>query len=127
MDELPEDVLPAGMDYSASEMEAICNDWIRILTLAMDWPHDKARDWARNQIQSAKDDPFFSHETVSWYLLPLIITDEISTQTKSMGDLRSSLDLTLESFREKMWGEISAEEIDRVRAEIRRIIDRYTA
>jgi hypothetical protein len=115
------------MEYSSTEMDEVCEDWIQLITLVLGSPRDAATEWAREHVRPAMDNPLFLHETTSWYILPLIITDEVRRKSRSMGELESKLDLALERFRQKMSGQVSAEQIDAIRGEIRGIIEANVA
>jgi len=112
------------MELSATDMDKVCKDWIGLLTLVVGLPQDVAIAWARDH-RSAMHSPLFLHETTSWYILPLIITDDVRRRTRSLGDLESKIDLALERFRQKMWRDVDAMQINAIRTEIREIVDSY--
>lgn len=114
------------MEYSLSELDSICDDWVRLLTLILGWPRAAAIAWARDRIALA-DNAFFSHETISWYVLPLIITDDVRRRTRSLGELESRMDLALERFRQSSSSEVRSDQVEQIRNEIREIIAAHTA
>lgn len=114
------------MEYSLSELDSICDDWVRLLTQVLGWPRTAAIAWARDRIALA-DNAFFSHETTSWYVLPLIITDDVRRRTRSLGELESRIDLVLERFRQSSSSDVRREKVEHIRNEIREIIAAHTA
>ena len=112
------------MDYSPAEIDEVREDWIRLLTLVLGWPRDMAMAWARDHVDMMEN-PFFSHENISWPVVPLFITDDVRRQTKAIGELHASLDLALERFRRDTSAVVNAERVEAIRKEIRDIIEAF--
>jgi hypothetical protein len=110
------------VSLSEKDKDEVCDDWIRLLTLVLEWPKDKAEAWALSNRAAMDDEDWFLHETTSWYVIWDIITDEIWTRAKRPGDMMSQIDLALERFRIKSKGDVAVEQIEAIRAEIRSII-----
>ena len=110
------------MELTQAELDDFCKDWIRLLTLALGWSPEAAAEWAQCHVHFAESD-LFLHETTSYYVLPLIITDEVRQNSRRLGELQSNLDLALERFRQQPPAEIGPELIAAIRREIREIID----
>ena len=110
------------MEVSEREADEICKDWVRLLTLVLGWSHDKAIAWARAH-RDDMENPFFLHETTSWYILGEIITENVRRQTKTIGQLESKLDLALERFRRATVDSVRPEQVAAIRKEVREIID----
>jgi hypothetical protein len=114
------------MEVTQEDVYAICSDWIRLLTLVLEWPENKAVEWANGPGRELMKNPFFTHETVSYHIMPLIITNEVRQQTVAMGELRSRLDLALERFRRETETSVRPEQVTAIRREIRDIIESCT-
>lgn len=112
------------MEISPSDVEEVCNDWVRLLTIVFAWSEESATAWARDHASTASG-PLFLHESTSWYLLPAVITREVRRRTKALGELESKVDLALERFRKKMRSGVTDEEVGAIRSEIRAIFDAY--
>lgn len=110
------------MELTQAELDDLRKDWTRLLTLALGWSPEAAAEWAQGHIHFAEND-FFLHETTSYYVLPLIITDEVRQNSRRLGELQSKLDLALERFRQIPPSEVGPEQIAAIRKEIREIID----
>lgn len=115
------------MDLTQEDVESLCRDWVRLLTLVLDWPHDKAVAWARGPGCESMESSFFLHETTSWYIMGHIITNEVRQKTVAMGELRSRLDLALEKFRRETETSVRPEQVTAIRKEIRDIIESCAA
>ena len=96
---------------------------MRLLTLVLQWPRDAAIVWARDEMPTDMEDPWFLHETISWHIVPLIATEEVIKQARAPGELRSQLIHALERFRRKATDRIGAEDIEAIRKEIRCIVE----
>lgn len=110
------------MELTQAELNDVCKDWTRLVSLALGWSPEAAAEWARGHIHFAESE-FFLHETTSYYVLPLIITDEVRQNSRRLGELESKLDLALERFRQKPPAEVGSERIAEIRREIREIIE----
>ena len=110
------------MGLTTKDKDEVCDVWVRLLTLALGWPKERAKLWAEGQRSLMDNEDWFLHETTSWYVLNAVITDEIRTSAKRPGDMASQLDLALERFRIKSERNVSAEDVEAIRSEIRAII-----
>src|SRR4051812_22911633 len=110
------------MSLSMKHKDEVCEDWVRLLTLVLEWPKDTAEAWAESKRVVMDDEDWFLHETTSWYVIPAIITDEIWSRARKPGDMVSRIGLALERFRIQAESDVAVEQIEAIRSELRTII-----
>src|SRR5579871_1738005 len=111
------------MGLSMKDKDEVCEEWVRLLTLALEWPKAAAEAWAENKRALMDNEDWFLHETTSCYVTDAIVTNEIWAKAKRPGDMRSQISLALERFRIKSKHGGAEEQIESIRAEIRGIIE----
>jgi hypothetical protein len=76
-----------------------CDDWAMLLTEVGGWTESDALSWAVHTYAQMKDNPFFLHETISWYVVLQIIPPEVVARSSPRGQLHANVDLALEDYR----------------------------
>ena len=83
---------------SAEDKAAYEEEWRILLSNLLGWPDGKAADWARLRIQSVGDNPYLTHEHASWYLLSLLVPDDLKAKLgPRLNQFGSSLERAIHS------------------------------
>src|SRR5262249_27617338 len=70
-------------DYE-SDRKAYFDTWVKALEEFLGWPKDKTKDLI--QRWSIKKDSMFFHERALWYIVPLLVSDQVKETVRARGD-----------------------------------------